>query len=57
MDKVKEENNTTDNCHEVKPLTDIEYYEYMSKKTNTIHTIEYPDGSKGELNRGVIVLL
>lgn len=57
MDKIKEENNTTDNCHEVKPLTDIEYYEYMSKKTNTIHTIEYPDGSKGELNRGVIVLL
>lgn len=40
-----------------KPLTEIEYLEYMSKKAKTVHTITYPDGSKGELNRGVIVLL
>lgn len=40
-----------------KPLTEIEYIEYMSKKAKTVHTITYPDGSKGELNRGVVVLL
>jgi len=40
-----------------KPLTEIEYLEYMSKKAKTVNTITYPDGSKGELNRGVIVLL
>ena len=40
-----------------KPLTEIEYLEYMSKKAKTVHTITYPNGSKGELNRGVIVLL
>lgn len=40
-----------------KPMTEIEYLEYMSKKAKTIHTITYPDGSKGELNRGVVVLL
>ncbi len=40
-----------------KPMTEIEYLEYMSKKAKTAHTIIYPDGSKGELNRGVIVLL
>ena len=40
-----------------KPMTEIEYLEYMSKKAKTVHTITYPDGSKGELNRGVIVLL
>lgn len=40
-----------------KPLTEIEYLEYMSKKAKTVHTITYPDGSKGEFNRGVIVLL
>ena len=40
-----------------KPLTEMEYLEYMSKKAKTVHTIIYPDGSKGELNRGVVVLL
>ena len=40
-----------------KPMTKIEYLEYMSKKAKTVHTIIYPDGSKGELNRGVVVLL
>ena len=40
-----------------KSLTEIEYLEYMSKKAKTVHTIIYPDGSKGELNRGVVVLL
>jgi hypothetical protein len=40
-----------------KPMTDIEYLEYMSKKAKTVHTIVYPDGSEGELNRGVVVLL
>ena len=40
-----------------KPLTEIEYLEYMSKKAKTVHTITYPDGSIGELNRGVIVIL
>lgn len=40
-----------------KTLTEMEYLEYMSKKAKTVHTITYPDGSKGELNRGVIVLL
>lgn len=40
-----------------KPLTEMEYLEYMSKKAKTVHTIIYPDGSKGELNRGVIVIL
>ena len=40
-----------------KKMTEIEYLEYMSKKAKTVHTITYPDGSKGELNRGVIVLL
>jgi len=29
----------------------------MSKKTKTVNTIIYPDGSKGELNIGAIVLL
>jgi len=29
-----------------KPLTEIEYLEYMSKKAKTVHTITYPDGSK-----------
>lgn len=40
-----------------KPLTEMEYLEYMSKKAKTVYTITYPDGSKGELNRGAIVLL
>lgn len=40
-----------------KPLTEIEYLEYMSKKAKSTNTIIYPDGSKGELNRAVIVLL
>jgi hypothetical protein len=40
-----------------KPLTEIEYLEYMSKKAKSTNTIVYPDGSKGELNRAVIVLL
>ena len=44
-------------CSDNKPLTEIEYLEYMSKKAKTVHTIVYPDGSKGELNRGVVVLL
>lgn len=29
----------------------------MSKKAKTVNIITYPDGSNGELNRGVIVLL
>mgnify|MGYP001266205092 CR=1 FL=1 len=44
-------------CSDDKPMTEIEYLEYMSKKAKTTNTIIYPDGSKGELNRGVIVLL
>ena len=40
-----------------KQMTEIEYLEYISRKAKTVHTIIYPDGSKGELNRGVIVLL
>jgi hypothetical protein len=40
-----------------KPINEIEYLEYMSKKAKTVHTISYPDGTKGDLNRGVIVLL
>ena len=44
-------------CSDDNPMTEIEYHEYMSKKAKTVHTITYPDGSKGELNRGVIVLL
>lgn len=40
-----------------KPLTENEYLEYMSKKAKTVNIITYPDGSNGELNRGVIVLL
>ena len=40
-----------------KPLTEIEYLEYMSKKTKSTNTIIYPDGSKGELDRAVVVLL
>ena len=45
------------NCFNRKPMTEIEYLEYMSKKTKTVNTIIYPDGSKGELNIGAIVLL
>jgi hypothetical protein len=40
-----------------KLLTEIEYLEYMSKKAKTVNIITYPDGSKGELNKGIIVLL
>jgi len=47
----------SDSYFDSKPLTEMEYLEYMSKKAKTVHTIIYPDGSKGELNRGVIVLL
>lgn len=39
-----------------KPLNEMEYHEYIRKKTITVNTIKYPDGSKGELNKGVIVL-
>jgi len=49
--------NVSGSCSDDKPLTEIEYLEYMSKKAKTVYTITYPDGSKGELNRGVIVLL
>ena len=47
----------SDSYFDSKPLTEMEYLEYMSKKAKTVHTIIYPDGSKGELNRGVVVLL
>lgn len=40
-----------------KQMNEIEYLEYMSKKAQTVHTIIYPDGTKGELNIGVIVLV
>ena len=30
---------------------------YSSKKSETVYIIIYPDGSKGELNMGAIVLL
>lgn len=53
----KETKNADKQQSDDKPLTEIEYLEYMSKKAKTIHTITYPDGSKGELNRGAIVLL
>jgi hypothetical protein len=38
-------------------LSELEYFEYMSKKVKSVNTITYPDGSKGELNKAVIVLL
>lgn len=41
----------------MKKLTEEEYLEYMLKKAKTVNEIIYPDGTKGELNRGVIVLL
>ena len=40
-----------------KPMTEMEYLEYMAKKAKSTNTIIYPDGSKGELNRAVVVLL
>jgi hypothetical protein len=38
-------------------MEEQEYLEYMSKQTVTVNTITYLDGSVGELNKGVIVLL
>lgn len=70
--KMSKENKTLDkqqNCNDFiadvsgnyydndKPLTEIEYLEYMSKKAKSTNTIIYPDGSKGELDRSVVVLL
>lgn len=40
-----------------KTITEIEYIKYMSEKAKSINTIIYPDGSKGELNKSVVVLL
>lgn len=61
---MNKENKTSDNQQngndfiaDVKPMTEIEYLEYMSKKAKTVRVITYPDESKGELNRGVVVLL
>lgn len=44
-------------CYSDNPLTDEEYHNYMSKKCRTIKTITYPDGAKGELNKGGMMLL
>ena len=56
---MSEENKTFDDQQNGndKPLTEIEYLEYMSKKAKSTNTIIYPDGSKGELDREVFVLL
>jgi len=45
------------NEEEEKPLTEIEFLEYMSTKAKSINTIVYPDGIKGELDKSVIVIL
>ncbi len=50
-------NVVSSSCFDRKTMTEIEYLEYMSKKTKTVNIILYPDGSKGELNIGAIVLL
>ena len=58
MGKVnKQEDSDNENHSDVKQMTDVEYLEYMKKKTRTVNTIIYPDGSKGEINIGAVILL
>jgi len=41
---------------DIKPYTDIEYLEYLSRKAKTINNITYPDGSKGEITKGIMLI-